>query len=98
MAKHKRLISAIIVFATVFAMLFSVLFIAEEANHSCTGADCLVCRQISTCLELMRGASHGSASGAAAPAFAFILLLFIPIFKSDLFSKTLISLKVKLSD
>lgn len=98
MAKRKKIISAIIVIIAALAVTLSVLFIAEEANHSCTGADCIVCRQISSCLERLKGACSGVASGAAAPACIFVLLLFIPIFTSDLSDKTLISLKVKLSD
>lgn len=35
------------------AIVFSVLFIAAEANHHCTGESCPVCRQIERCVDLI---------------------------------------------
>ena len=90
---------ALAVWAAVLAivMLFSVLFIALEADHDCHGDGCAICAQISACVDLLR---HLAVS-LVVIALAAALRLSVP---HDIAgpvagrSVTLISLKVKLSD
>ena len=44
--KKQRALACMMCAAVLFATLFSVLFLAKEANHHCTGADCPVCESI----------------------------------------------------
>ncbi len=53
------------------AVLFCAFFIASEADHHCSGEDCLICALIHQCENTLRGA------GGAAVKPAFILPVII---------------------
>ena len=46
--------AAMLALLLAFVMLFSVLYIAFEADHNCCGEDCAVCAQIHACEDLLR--------------------------------------------
>lgn len=97
MKKTKR---AAVVLACVlfFAMLFSVLFIAHESQHDCTGTDCSVCQKIEACENAVKNVLGTAAAASALAAVCFVfadLLLSAPVLCA---AQTPVSLKVKLSD
>lgn len=89
-----------IILAALFAsfMLFFNAFAIVEANHDCEGERCEICRVLEVVENTKKGLSF-SALGAvaiAAAVFAAVLCIFYGF--KQLFSSTLITLKVKLSD
>ncbi|MBR2746103.1 MAG: hypothetical protein IKD99_05240 [Erysipelotrichaceae bacterium] len=54
-SKSKRITTAVIALMMLFIMLFSVLFIAAEADHECTGDDCPICICIQQCKNTLHG-------------------------------------------
>lgn len=97
MIKTKQL-AAMLALLLAFVMLFSVLYVALEADHDCCGEDCAVCAQLQFFEDLLRNLLSGMvASGFA----AFFCALTSVAAKPDCgfaAPHTLISLKVKLSN
>lgn len=82
----------------IVAMLFSVSYIAIEADHDCTGENCLTCCQISACENTLKSIGNAVLVVILA-AFIGILMLTLPSFtKKMAFNTSLVTLKVKLSD
>lgn len=80
------------------AMIFSVIFIAEESKHNCTENDCQICYQINSCLTVLNTISPKPAFYAMAVlSCCFVALI---VFLHDNFNnkESLVSLKVKLSN
>lgn len=97
MNKTKRF-AAVLALLLAFFMLFSILYIALEADHDCCGEDCAVCAAIRTCENLLRNLLPIALLLAA---FQMLCVLVRAILSTDCFSAhphTLIALKVKLSD
>ena len=91
---------ALAVLAAVLAlvMLFSVLYIAVEADHDCHGDDCAICAQISVCMDLLQ---HLALALLMIAVAAVLRLSALQIRKAVSFAchrVSLISLKVKLTD
>ena len=83
MTKKFRFMTGLLAIVLAFVMLSSVAYIAAEAGHDCTGADCAICHQIHVCENLLKSIGlAGFLSSCTEAARAF----------------TLVSLKVKLSD
>ena len=70
MTKKFRFMTGLLAVVLAFVMLSSVAFIAAEAGHDCTGADCAICHQINVCENLLK--SIGLAGSAAAAAAALL--------------------------
>lgn len=97
MLKSKRFSSALVLLL-VFIMLFSVLFIALEADHDCYGEGCAVCAQIRVCAKLLRNLIIFAAPVTAVWCLNTLLNIFADADCSSGCPHTLIDLKVKLSD
>lgn len=96
MTERTRIISAITAITVVFVLLFSILYIAAEANHDCTGEDCPICEQIAICQQQLEQLSGGIAVIVTA-LFAFSgLYVFSVKYVTVQKLCTLITLKVKL--
>lgn len=54
MAKRKRIAALVLAVLICCALLISACFIADEADHDCTGDNCAICAMISLCEGLMR--------------------------------------------
>ena len=96
----KRTKRAAAVFACVlfFAMLLSLLFIAHETQHDCTGAGCSVCVKLAACENSLKNISSALAAAAVLAAVCFVFVRTLsgaPVFCA---AQTPVSLKVKLSD
>lgn len=98
MTKKNRLIAGLLAMTVLFVMLSSVIYIAVESGHDCSGEDCPICYHISICANTLKSV------GLIAAAVTQVVL--IGIFDLSLLSSarrlashtTLVSLKVKLSN
>ncbi len=97
MIRPKRFAAALALLVA-FLMLFSVLFIALEADHDCCGEGCAVCAQILACEDLLRNLMTASALAAAVWCFYTLCRVFADADCCSEHPHTLIALKVKLSD
>ncbi len=95
--KSKRFASALALLVA-FIMLFSVLFIALEADHDCCGEGCAVCAQIQVCENLLRNLITAAALVVAAWCLYALIRVFADTNCFSVHPHTLIVLKVKLSD
>lgn len=97
MIKSKRLAS-VLVLLVAFIMLFSVLYIALEAEHDCCGEGCAICAQIRVCEDLLRDLMTTAALVSAAWCLYALSRVFADADRCPAHPHTLILLKVKLSD
>ncbi|MCR5648213.1 MAG: hypothetical protein K6F67_01595 [Oscillospiraceae bacterium] len=79
-------------------VLFSAFYIAAEADHDCSGEDCLVCACIRQCENALRVVGDGTAAGSAAVAPVFVILLAAAFVIAAASPDTLISVKVRLNN
>lgn len=52
--KQRRHAAWILLIGFLLAVLVSLAFCAEEVNHDCTGADCVICAQLNLCENVLR--------------------------------------------
>ncbi len=75
-----KLIAAILCGLVVFAVLFSAVFIAKEADHDCSGEDCPVCACLQMCEQFLQrtlGLASGAFAAIGAAAFAAAAFIFV---------------------
>ena len=94
-AKRAAVITAVVL---IIAMLFSVLFIAHETEHECTGADCQVCMKIDACENAIKNISGAVAAAAALAAVCYVFVRTLLPMRSFCAASSPVTLKVKLSD
>lgn len=98
MTKKKRLIATLLTVMVIFVVLFSSLFIVENANHDCIGDDCSICYVISVCKNVLKTIGLALAV-AILTAFVGTFMLFLPSLTERVAgSISLVTLKVKLSN
>ncbi len=97
MIKSKRLASVLVLLMACI-MLFSVLFIALEADHDCCGEGCAICAQIQVFEDLFRSLMTAAALVAASWCLYTLSRVFSDTDRCSVYPHTLIVLKVKLSD
>ena len=98
MTKKFRFMTGLLAVVLAVVMLSSVAFIAAEAGHDCTGADCAICHQIHVCENLLKSIGLAGSAAAAAAAILYVLCRIISSCTETARAFTLVSLKVKLSD
>ena len=100
MTKKFRFMTGLLAIVLAFVMLSSVAYIAAEAGHDCTGADCAICHQIHVCENLLKsiGLAGFASPPPAAAAIRYILCRILSSCTEAARAFTLVSLKVKLSD
>ena len=89
-----RLLAAVLA----VVMLSSAIYLAVEANHDCSGDDCAICRQISTCENLLKSLRLAGAAAAISAAFTYTVCRAILPCTETISTLTLVALKVKLSN
>ncbi len=98
MTKKNRAMALLLAVAFVFVMLFSFLFLADNADHHCTQDDCAICQHLEACEQNLQGVA------LVAVAMALSAFLSRGEEKADVFFvhpgffHSLVSLKVKLSN
>lgn len=81
-----------------FAMVFSVFFIAEEADHDCTGEDCPICAEIRVCANVLGSAAIVPAATAVCSILPLPFIQPQRCYDTEVHRATLVSLNVKLSN
>ena len=98
MTKRFRFMTGLLAAVLAVVMLSSAVYIAAEADHDCSGEDCAICRQISTCENLLRSLGFAGAAAAVTAAFTYTLCKAVLPCTETNGTLTLVSLKVKLSN
>ena len=94
--KHWKAILAAVL---AFVLLFSVLYLALEADHDCChGEDCAICAQIHACVQLLRQLTLTLALALPVLSHAGTFAVLHRGFARACRQTNLITLKVKLSD
>ena len=96
--KAQRILAGFTCAAFVIVAFFSLLFIAKEAHHDCTGEDCPVCACIHRAEQTLKQIGTGSSetAGAFAPQFPLVVaFLCLPLFAPVV---SLISQKVRMNN
>ena len=95
--KNNKILALIISMVLGFVVLGASVFIADNSDHDCIGAECSTCMAMEQCENTIH--ALGLAFGGALTAFliGFIILQLITV-KSEtkVLNSTLISLKVEL--
>ncbi len=60
-SKTRRASAGVLGILLLTFLVFSAFYIAVEADHNCSGDDCLICSHIQLCSSLLRQFSEGSA-------------------------------------
>lgn len=98
MDKKKRALTVLVSAVYIFILIFSIFFIAAEANHNCCVNDsCPICCQINACKNNLKNvnAAGGLFFFSLAAVFAVALVLGN---ENSISLSTLVMLKVKLSN
>ena len=98
MTKKSRLITGLLAAVLAAVMLSSAVYIAVEANHTCSGEDCAICHQLQVCENLLKSIGLVDAAAVFAATVRYALCRVIPSYAEVVRTFTLVSLKVKLSD
>lgn len=97
--RSKSVISGIICIVILIVMFFSIFYIAKEANHECTEADCPICLEIQACVQTLKTMGFAIGAGSIVIVALFCAALIAIIGKSiHVIVDTLVSLNVKLSN
>ena len=81
-----------------FVMLSSAIYLAVEADHDCSGDDCVICHQIGVCENLLKSLGLAGAAAAISAAFTYTVCRAILPRAEMNGTLTLVALKVKLSN
>lgn len=98
MDKRAKIFIISFVIAFVAVTSFSLFFTGYEAEHDCVGRDCVICTFISECRDLLRQLCSGTKTVIGAAACCFFTTVAFCAARLLVEAKTLVSLKVKLSD
>ena len=98
MTKRFRFLTGVLAAVLAVVMLSSAVYIALEADHDCSGEDCAICHQISTCENLLKSLGFAGAAAAITAAFIYTLCKAVLPCTETNGTLTLVSLKVKLSN
>lgn len=97
MDKKKRAFTVLISAAYIFILLFSIFFIAAEADHSCCVKDsCPICCQINACKNNLKNVNTAGGFIFLTVAAVFAVVLSLGN-ENNISLSTLVMLKVKLS-
>ena len=95
--KYKRTAAGILGMLLLFVMLFSVTYIASEANHECRGEDCPICVCIQQCENTLHQMGNGIVLHPAIMINTAFILVSAFLFEYDAVKETLVSRKVRLN-
>ena len=94
----KRIMAVILAALVLIVMVSSSLYIAEHADHDCTGEDCSICQQIYLCTQTHKTLSLAVIAAAVFHAFSALLSITIRQVETACVPHTPVSLKVKLTN
>lgn len=94
----KRIMAVILAALVLIVMVSSSLYIAEHADHDCTGEDCSICQQIYLCTQTLKTLSLAVIAATVFYAFSALLSITIRQVETACVPHTPVSLKVKLTN
>ena len=94
----KRIMAVILAALVLIVMVSSSLYIAEHADHDCTGEDCSICQQIYLCTQTLKTLSLAVIAAAVFYAFSALLSITLRQVETACVPHTPVSLKVKLTN
>lgn len=94
----RKTLAVIVSVLMILTVMFSVFFIAAEADHECEGAHCHVCECIEICVTILQRFGFKASSSSAVGASAFVALLAVLIPAGTYTFTTPVSLKVRLNN
>ena len=94
----KRIMAVILAALVLIVMVSSSLYIAEHADHDCTGEDCSICQHIYLCTQTLKTLSLAVIAAAVFYAFSALLSITIRQVETACVPHTPVSLKVKLTN
>ncbi len=97
----KKIAAGTVAFLLLSTLLFSILFIAFESHHDCSGEDdCCICFCIEQCSKAILQARFGYGSAFRTSLSLFLVLLTVSVLlTAAVFThQTLVSRKVQLND
>ncbi len=97
-SKAVRIAAGILGALMLVVMLFSALYIVEEAEHHCVGDDCPICACIQQCGTMLRGFSGKLTAQLSAVMPVILVLLFVVIPVTAPSRHTLVFGKVRLNN
>ena len=96
MTLRTRTAALLLAAMTVFVMLFSHFFVAQEAEHDCIGAHCPICEQMAACENTLKQLSNATAGAAVIFFIVFASAVLVLFSDGEKQLDTPVSLKVKL--
>ena len=97
-SRSKRIAASVMGIMMLVAVLFSVFFIAHEANHDCAGEGCPICACIEVCENTLHQIGGGAAAQAAVVLPAIYLFLSVCLPAVIMTQETPVSRKVRLNN
>lgn len=98
MFNRRKILTLIICVIFTVSILLSVVFIAEEANHHCTGQNCPICNEIQICFNMLNNVGTGLPFITPNVVRVYILLMGLAAVLIINVIKTLVQLKIKLTE
>lgn len=98
MNRKTRILAVLFAVVLFFILLGSALYIAAEENHDCTGRDCPVCQQLRVCEHNLQDGFLVGLAAVLAAGVHYRLGGNIPGGAQLEQERTLVTLKVKLSN
>ena len=96
--KRQRFIALITALAMAAAMAFSVVFVVHSAEHECKKIDCQLCAAVHVCLERFQDTAPKPTQLGAVSLTVFAVIALLGAVREAAGLKTLITLKIKLSN
>ena len=94
----KKITAVIISVLMAAVVLFSVFYIAAEADHECEGEHCQICECIEICAGILQRFGFGAVHSAVAAACCFALISVIFCCETVRSENTPVTLKVRLNN
>ncbi len=98
MTKRTRILSALLAAAVALVLLSSALYLIAEADHDCSGPDCAVCQQLSSCVQALKSLALAAGAVSAVLVLGRAASQAAPASVLPAQRRSLVSLKVKLTD
>lgn len=97
---YKKSKILILIFAVIFTVAVSLSFCFQgvEAEHACVGDDCIICAVLDACRDFIGKSGGANKTAGASVAARFTIILATAIVYFIAVKKSLVTLKVKLSD
>ena len=95
--RKRLLISILASLLLILSVLFSAFYLVAEADHDCAGRDCPVCACIQQCANTLKQIRTTLAGHFLPAVLTAAVALLTWIFCGHLFSRTLVSQKIRLN-